>query len=259
MKKSNVSEKSRGVVIFASNTETVDYVSIAGKCAKLVNHYLGLPVTLLENNTQKANTRYNIDSHKFEPWYNQGRASAYELSPYDQTILIDCDLFILDKNFIKLLDTVKDYLIVKNNRFVDGTAPKTMGPYSIPHLWATAVVFNKTAKSKLLFDLVQRIENNYKYYRQLYNIKEGNFRNDYAFTIADTVINGYSQDSMNYIPWSMPTVSGTIQDLQLKDNKIILRNNHQAKILPKQSLHILSKEFLSTDIFDRFIEAALDA
>ena len=50
MTKSNVPAKSRGVLLFAFNTEKTDYVRIAEHSARLVKHTLNLPVTLVTEN-----------------------------------------------------------------------------------------------------------------------------------------------------------------------------------------------------------------
>ena len=161
MNKLNVSGKSKGVVLFATNTDTVDYLAIAHRAERLINHYLDLPVTIIEASQTTANKRYNIDSGRFESWNNKGRGTAYDLSPYDQTLLIDSDYLIFDNNLLKILDTLQDYTIAKQNKFIDGSQPRLMGKYSLPTLWATVIAFNKTEKSQALFDLVKRIERNY--------------------------------------------------------------------------------------------------
>lgn len=258
MKKLNASEKSKGVLIFATNTSSIDYVAIARRAEKLINHYLNLPVTIIEG-TRSNNLRYNIDTGVIEPWYNLGRSSAYELSPYDQTILMDSDYLIFDDNLLKILSTVGDYSIVKNNTFVDDITPKSMGPHSLPALWATVIAFNRTPKSQMLFDLVARIERNYSYYRKLYNIPTTNYRNDYAFTIADNILNGYTQDSSNYIPWSIYTIANTIDRLELINDRLQLTTKGQGFVLPKQSLHIISKRYLLSNECDQLIRAATNA
>jgi hypothetical protein len=252
-------EKSKGVVIFANNTKTIDYLSIADRASQLIKHYLNLPTTIITDTVVTTNKRYNIDSGQFEIWNNSGRSRAYELSPYDQTILIDSDYFVLDNNLLKVLDTLNDYTIVRNNNYLDGSTPDTLGKYSIPSLWATIVAFNRTSKSKMLFDLVARIEQNYSYYRKLYNIKESNYRNDFAFTIADNILNGYTQDSSNYLSWSMLSIGTPITSLELKDNKIVVKTQGNAYVLPKQSLHIMSKAYLLSDGCAQLIKDAINA
>ena len=154
MNNSNASEKSKGVILFATNTDTVDYVAIAHRAERLINHYLNLPVTIIETLQTTANKRYNIDTGTFETWNNKGRGTAYDLSPYDQTLLIDSDYLIFDNNLLKILDTLQDYTIARHNHFVGNTPLPLMGKYSLPTLWATVVIFNKTAKSQMLFDLL---------------------------------------------------------------------------------------------------------
>lgn len=259
MKNLNASGKSKGVLLFATNTDTVDYIAIAHRAERLINHYLGLPVTIVESSPKIKNKRYNIDTGQFESWNNKGRCLAYDLSPYEQTLLLDSDYLIFDDNLLKILDSLQDYKIAKQNNFIDEIQLTTMGKYSLPTLWATVIAFNKTNKSKMLFDLVKRIERNYTYYWRLYNISATNFRNDFAFTIADNIINGYIQDNQNYIPWPIITINKSIKRLFLDDQKFFLQANDQGYVLPKQSLHIMSKEYLLSDELEQLIEDAIDA
>lgn len=259
MKNSNTSGKSKGVLLFATNTDTVDYVAIAHRAERLINHYLELPVTIIESSLKTKNKRYSIDTGQFESWNNKGRGQAYDLSPYEQTLLLDSDYLIFDDNLLKILDSLQGYKIAKQNNFIDGTQILTMGKYSLPTLWATVIAFDKTNKSKLLFDLVKRIERNYTYYWRLYNISATNFRNDFAFTIADNIVNGYTQDQQNYLPWPIITINKPIQRLSLRDQKFFLQINDQGHVLPKQNLHIMSKEYLLSDSLDQLIKDAIDA
>ena len=112
MKNSNASEKSKGVVVFAFNTSHVDYVALADETSKLTSHNLKLPITLITDhgstpkfaydkivrvNSQSGNTR--SDQGVDKEWRNFGRYMAYELSPYDTTILLDSDQEYLLVNF----------------------------------------------------------------------------------------------------------------------------------------------------------------
>lgn len=252
-------EKSKGVVLLATNTDSVDYHAIAGRCEQLIEHYLKLPVTIIDASTKVTNRRLSVDTNEYVAWNNSGRYRAYELSPYDQTILLDSDYLVFDDNLLKILDTVQDYNIVRYNNVLDGPSVDTIGPGGLNTLWATIISFNKTPKSKLLFDLVGRIERNYNYYRDLYNIQESNFRNDYAFTIADNILNGYTQDNRNYLPWPIYTISKPIQSLQLQGNNLLLKTESSTVVLPKQSIHIMSKEYLLSDAYNHLIKVATDA
>lgn len=256
MKNSARSEKSRGVVLFATNTQSIDYESIARRAERLIKRYLDLPTTILTASTDSKNQRYNIDTGEFESWNNFDRYLAYELSPYEQTILLDCDYFVLDDNLLKILDSLQDYKIVRHNHYLDGESSPALGKHSIPSLWATIVAFERTEKAKLLFDFVARIQRNYSYYRQLYNIEAQNFRNDYAFTIADLIINGYTQDSSNYIPWPMLSIQHTLDSVEIQNNKLYVKSNNCAYVVPKQSIHFMSKAWLTSDECEQFVKDA---
>lgn len=258
MRNSNASEKSRGIVLFATNTETVDYELIAERSKRLIEHHLKLPVTILTGR-QAPNTRLSVDTGEIEQWNNLDRYRAFELSPYDQTLLMDSDYLVLDNNLNKLFDLDCDYQIMSMNQYVDNpNGEHIMGPHSLPYLWATVIMFNRTQRSEMLFDLVGRVQRNYAYYRKLYNIKDGNYRNDYAFAIADNILNGYTQDCSNYIPWTMFTVARAIDHMSIDDGKIVLKNDGNARVLPKTNLHIMSKAWLQSKEYEQFIEDAVN-
>lgn len=254
MKNSSASAKSRGVVLFAYNTDTVDYVKIANIASNLIKHTLGLPVTVISDSTT-SNTLVNRRTGYANgtAWRNGNRYLAYELSPYNETLLLDSDYLQLDTSLLKLFDVTADYRIVRDNRFINSSHSELMGPISIPFVWATAVVFKKTAKTQQLFELVGRIQRNYSYYRQLYHITAPNFRNDYAFAIADNIINGYTINPQHAVPGTMLTVDNPVKNIELKNNKLIVRQDKSAHVLPKQNIHIMDKDYLLSDDFENFV------
>jgi hypothetical protein len=261
-------EKSKGVVLFAFNTD-IDYVGIADSAARLINHYLQLPVTLITDldsepsdvydqvvrvEPKSGNTRLNQDLQTVE-WRNFGRYLAYELSPYDTTILLDTDYLVLDDSLLKLLSTEHDYLLQYHNTTDRGACYEQMGETSLPFVWATAVVFRKTPRTKMLFNLVGRIQRNYNYYRALYNIREGNYRNDYAFAIANNILNGYCIDTANSIPWPMLTIEDRIESIPaVTDNFLHVRLQDRAVVVPRQNIHVMDKQYLLSDEFKQLVE-----
>ena len=135
MKKSVVQEKSRGILLFAFNTNAVDYVKIAERSAQLAKSTLGLPITLVTD-SPATNTIFDrviqVDNalQNYKPgqsnyvWRNGDRYRAYELSPYDETILIDSDYLILDDSILKLFDQEFDYVSLYDNQ---NLAQKVLG------------------------------------------------------------------------------------------------------------------------------------
>ena len=246
----NASAKSRGVVLFANNTSTVDYELIAEQAARLIKHTLGLPVTILSST--ESNNNYRTGYAHGTQWNNLNRYHAYELSPYDETLLLDSDYLILDDSLLKVLDTVDDYTIMTHNQNPIGSTNSDMGMTSLQQVWATAIVFKRTSKTQMLFDLVGRIQRNYEYYRKLYNIREYNFRNDYAFSIADNIINGYTQSTG--IPWTMLTIDNVIKTIGINDDQLIIREQETAQVIPRQNIHVMDKDYLQSDSHIRFVD-----
>jgi hypothetical protein len=265
MKNLNVSAKSRGVLLFAFNTTAVNYVQIAEQAARLVHHTLNLPVTLVtDHNAVTAhidhtvvieNTLQNVRKGyaNLTPWRNGDRYQAYALSPYDETILIDSDYLMLDQSLLTLLDACADYQIMHTNRYLTKPSQQLIDSTSIDQVWATAIVFKRTDKSQQLFNLVGRIQRNYDYYRKLYNIRATNFRNDFAFAIANNIINGYTKDNM--IPWSMLTAENPITDIERTNNSLIVREAERAHVIPQQNLHVIDKDYLTSLNFEKFVDS----
>ena len=269
MKNLNELEKSKGVLLFAFNSKVVDYVSIANQTSRLIRKNLNLPITLItdvnENisdiydtiirvDNQSSNFRFTKDGKTTE-WRNSDRYRAYELSPYNETLLIDTDYLVLDNSLLKLFKQPFDYRLMFNMQTPKALNNDEMGPQSLPMVWATVALFRKTERARLFFSLVGRIQRNYHYYRNLFGIREGSFRNDYAFSIANIMLNGYSLVPEQSIPWPMTTIEDNITSLMLKDNFIITRYAEKADVIARQNLHIMDKNYLQSFQFEQFVES----
>lgn len=249
--------------MFAFNSE-VNYVAMAERTARLAKHILNVPATLITEGPVKStvfDTVISVDNtlDNFKPgqtgqWRNGDRYRAYELSPYDQTILIDSDYLILDKSLSKLLEQTFDYRIMTHNQKPDEAWNETMGANSLQYQWATVILFNKTDKSKMLFDLVGRIQRNYTYYSRLYHIRGVSFRNDYAFTIANNILNGYEPGMQDGIPWKMLTFANEVTSIQPHGSLIAVKEKDKAHLIAKQNMHIMDKKYLLSDDFSSFVE-----
>lgn len=270
MANSNVSAKSKGIIIFAFNTQ-VDYVSIADLTSRLAAHNLQLPITLVTDDTTTPTFAYDqiirinperatfrINDGKEIAWRNRGRYNAYELSPYDTTILLDVDYLMLDNSLLKIADTVQDYRLMHHNTTDIGPAYEEMGETSLPFVWATVVVFKKTERSQMLFNLVGKIQRNYHYYRELYNIREGNYRNDYAFAIANNILSGYNLNESQSIPWPMYTADQKIERIVTTATQVRIYYDKSATVVPRMNIHVIDKEYLQSDNFRQVVEAIVE-
>jgi hypothetical protein len=252
-------EKSRGIVAFAYNVSTIDYVSIARKTLELASKRLGISYTLVTDEEFKNDlhtNRYDIDTGQFVQWRNVGRHHAYSLSPYDETLVIDVDYLILDDNLNKIFDVDWDYLLARTSTALTVDWPSDMGENSLPYVWATVFAFRKTPRAELFFNLIDRIQKNYAYYCALFNVQERNFRNDYAFAMADVILNGYTLDKKS-IPGSILAVDQTIESITLDKGKVVVKDKNKSYVLPQTNLHIMSKSYLQSqnckDFIDRII------
>ena len=258
MQNSEKSVKSRGVVIFATNTVDTDYVGIAQQNARLVEHFMGLPTTIVSAKDTGSNKRFSTDTGTFVEWKNFGRHEAYAASPYDETIVIDADYLIFDNSLNELYSSNFDYLLFDKNRYVNiEQQPSVMGPYSLPYVWATAFAFRKTERARLFFELVGKVKRNYDYYRLLYNIREGNFRNDYAFAIAHYILNGNSLAPESFAPFHILTVTGTLDSIAVTDG-LVVKTPDQGFVLPRQNLHVMSKAWLTSSALKNLVDEAIN-
>ncbi len=232
MTKLNVPAKSKGVVLFAVNTATVDYVRIAEQAARLIKHTLNLPTTIITDTGVPSLSNYRTGYAGGTEWKNGGRYRAYELSPYDETILLDSDYLQLDTSLLTILETTVDYKLMHNNQSPQQSMSGNMGQLSLDYVWATAVTFK----------------------RKLYHLRERNFRNDYAFAIANNIINGYTTNTTQSIPFTMLTLDKLIKNIEITGEKMIIREENSAHVIAKQNIHVMDKDYLLSTDFDRLVD-----
>lgn len=246
---------SKGVLLFCYDTDTCRYHTIAKRCITLIKKNLKLPVTVVTNDS----TREKLDSKDVEfklyknetgnsrgseQWHNLDRCHAYDLSPYQSTILMDIDYLPYTDNLLTYTECNDDFLI--HDKIHDLTQK---GVYDfrkrsiIPMLWATVIIFKKTQRAKKIFDMVKYVKKNYQYFCDLYRIDMRNFRNDYAFTIAVNQINGNTQQS--FLPGKLPTLPAIAKVIEITDDGVIYKYNDKIGHTDNQDVHVIDKEFYS--------------
>ena len=243
--------------MFALNNGATDYVRIAELSAKLIKQHTGLPTTIITDEyVSQAYENYRFDiAGELVTWRNLGRCLAYKLSPYQETILLDSDYLVFTDALTKLFTTPFDYRLWHYNQTPAESRNLLMGETSLPFVWATVVAFRKTARAEMFFNLVERVQNNYPYYRALYNIRSGNYRNDYAFAIANNILNGYNLAVDQSFPGSMLTIDTPIEYLRNEEDRIVVKASTKAWVLPKIDLHVMDKNFLTSNQFEELVNA----
>ena len=107
---------SKGILVHAFNNEDINYVKQACMVAERAKKYLGLPTSVItdgevpEGYFDKVinfNSPYNYTSRLYNSGHlgkhltfkNNARVQSYNLTPHEQTLIIDTDIVICDDTF----------------------------------------------------------------------------------------------------------------------------------------------------------------
>lgn len=256
-----------GALIFAFD-DTIEYTKIASECARRVKKYLNIPCTLVTNQIktianfdnqilteipEKPSKRKWADGSKQSVlWHNRDRCSAYALSPYDKTLLLDADFMLNSDQLQTVLDADGDFYAHNTRQYLVEHLPKkeTFGMDKNTMWWATVCVFQKTQFTKDLFDAWKMVQDNYKHFDNLYKFNSPIYRNDYALSCALLLCNGGEEHRLA-IPWPLLNVADSHR-LEIINGIFTIGYNvfendatkpkHMA--LYDQDLHIMAKHSL---------------
>jgi hypothetical protein len=270
----------KGVLIIAHNSRSVDYAKTAIIAAGLAKKHLQVPVSLVTDTStvdwMKESGTYSdaisIFEHIIEttrplpgnyrilydgeasdnvPFINSTRSSAYDLTPYDRTLLIDSDFLILSSQLNAYWDTEESVLISNAMNDIEGSRigvlDKWVSETGVNLYWATTVMFSKNEESKIFFQLVEFIKENYNYYSDLFRFNPEQYRNDISFSIALHILNGFEKNKNTLPPIltvqgkdSLETVSNT-GTLKLLINH---QENFYVASVVNRDIHIMNKQSL---------------
>jgi len=215
-----------GVVIFAYNNDLIDYVAMAAWSAKNIHRHLNLPVCVITDletipdhyefdqvivrPKRGEDLRYFSDFDGSATWYNQDRMTAYALSPWQHTLVLDADYVVASDQLLHLFDVDQDFLAHDRAHDVTGLEKfnqnNFMGTARFPMMWATVMLYRQSRTAELIFDAMTMIRDNWTHYTRLHGIDDATYRNDYALTMARAIVDGHLINSPA-IPWSLSTVS----------------------------------------------------
>jgi hypothetical protein len=225
---------SNGVLLFANNNDQIDYVKQSVFLATQIKRHMNCGVAIATDSpdylkdgftkhnsavdhiipidwhvtqtTQYKRFRDGTKAEKSLMWKNTNRSSAYELTPFDQTIVLDTDVMINNAKLQDCFQQPHDFLIDRHPVDVhltryDPTFDR-ISDKSVQFFWATAFFFRKTNLTKMLFETIGHVKENYNFYRMMYQIQPTKLRNDFVFSIAIHILNGF-QTNPDW-PHSMP-------------------------------------------------------
>lgn len=267
---------SQGFLVFAYDNEEIGYGLMALWQARRIKKFLGKPVSIVTDSKTCGNLDRQIpewrasfdqiiladsetvqqkrymDVGKDLTFHNVNRIYSYDLTPYDETIVIDTDIIIQSNQLNKLWNNSEDILFCDKSQDIK-RRPSPEFEYvnrqSIRFYWATLFYFKKTDIIKVFFDQCKKIRNNYPWYRQMYHFASGPIRNDYAWSTAIFELGGRVNDAWaKTIPWSILHASPKDILVDMSDTAAkVYADNNLIKIVEKD-IHIMHKRSLMSSI-----------
>lgn len=246
----------RGVLLFAFNNGKTDYFEMAVRTAKRVSKFLGLPTSVVTDSNTNISNYENVfdqiiittsDSSNIKDkviWINKGRHQAYELSPYDETLVLDTDYLINSDILLKPFDIYDDFMCHNSTNFImlGNNFPERISSKFIDTLWATVIYFKKTSRVKQIFECINMVQHNYIHYVNLFEMNNTMYRNDYALTIALWIVNGHTHNQNDYIPWNLTHLSKQVTAHKIQDTEYIFFNKNKYITMKDMDFHILDKQ-----------------
>lgn len=252
---------SRGAILFAFNSPKFDYYKMAVATAKRINHFLDMPVTVVTDDKSISNDPYKFDNTVvIEPdrnnnrdwgvWINKGRYQAYELSPYDETLLLDTDYMVNSNKVLDIFNYYDDFCCHNKTSFLmqPGLPQEVLSVYSFDTLWATVVAFKKSNRAKQIFECLEMVQKNFDHYGNLHGFVAGTFRNDYALTLALRIANGHITINRDFIPWNLVHVGQ--KNIHVYKNSNDEFNTEYTAIYDNWQRGKIKKEYITIKDFD---------
>ena len=241
-----------GVLLYCFNTESYRYDKIAAKTIPLLRQHLGLEITVVTNDETRVHlpeqegVTYMVIENQTgnyinqKSWHNLDRHRAYELSPYEKTILLDIDYFCYSDYLLTLANTDQDFMVHDKVHDVTGHDSYEFARNSmIPMVWATVIIFKKTPRTMAIFDMVKYVKERYSYFCDLYRIDFQNFRNDYAFAIALHQLGGFK--GYETIPNRLPTLPAAAKVTEVSATHVSWNHQGRHGKIANNDLHVIDK------------------
>lgn len=284
---------SKGIIIFAYNTRQVDYAKISLISAALAKKNLQVPVSLITDdstvNWMKESKIYEASRMVFDKiiidkieeesfnyrilhdgdisekilFNNQNRYKAWDLTPYDRTLILDCDYFIFTDTLSNYWDIAEDFMIsdgVKDlypeDRF--GYDDRYISNTGVKLFWATSVMFTKNDFTKNIFNYLQYIKENYNEYSEIYRFDKRVYRNDFVFSIANHTFGGFEVSKKANLPRLLTTLDRDILVDVSPDSKLTfllerpMKDSYIATSIRDTDIHIMNKQSLIRN-FEKFV------
>lgn len=269
---------SNGVLCFANNNGKIDYLKQAIFLATRIKKYFNLPTSLVTSSKRDLEHVYKKDLAIFDKiievednnenqkryydgsltykrlyFKNAGRINSFDLSPYENTMVMDTDFVVCNDKLLNAFNLLPDFQIYQ--KAVDLCPWRCYPEFTyindtgIKFYWATCFFFRKTKETKLFFDLLKNLKENWLHYSKIYNLGSKNFRNDHVFSIAIHIMNGFTEsDWAKELPGTMyytldrdHVVSMDKDDMKFLVEKENYSGEYTLASTRKSNVHVMNK------------------
>ncbi len=211
-----------GALIFARNNESTDYVTMAQWSARNIKRHLGIETHIVTDDSRTDSGSRHFTDQGAVTWHNTNRMDAYNVTPWDRTLVLDADYVVASDQLKSVLNCDADFLAHRWAYDVTGCNDfeglNYFGDVRMPMWWATVMVFNRSQHAKLIFDTMAMIRDNWKHYRHIYKNNTPTYRNDHALSIALLIVNGHTLNHSS-IPWRLASLTPEHRLTQLDQDR----------------------------------------
>ena len=252
----------QGVLLFAHNNEQINYLLLAYWQSLKIRQYLDRPCSVVtdQSSIDSLNAQGLDPTTIFDQiiitsgetlqkknycgqrltFKNVDRCSAFMLTPYEETIVIDTDILIQSNRLNLLWNNEQDILVCKNSLDIFQrryTAFEKLSNYGIDFYWATVFYFKKNRTAEIFFQTLQKISSMYNWYAHAYDIDTNYKRNDFIWSIA--------LNELNYpgavIPFNLFHCLDTDQLVNLSGNTATFHNKKDLVKIADSDVHVMNK------------------
>ena len=275
----NSPTKSKGVLIYAKNNPDFNYVKQASVAAAMAKYYLQVPVALITDKNEltddvsqfdyvvdwKSSVEHTINKRPFYfdgkakliNWHNLDRLTAYELSPFEETILIDSD-YLIQNNVLNEVWGSNTPLMMNTNTRLPSMLQEHVYELVVadgfPRVhWFTVLYFNKSIQSENWFKTAKFVKDNYDFYKLTFHIPYSYFRNDMVAAVASHICGGMEDGFMKPLPVQQINSYPPDEILEVNKGCITLATESWPVRLDQHNVHIVNKGQIEKH-YDRFME-----
>jgi hypothetical protein len=273
------SQNSKGVLLFAKNNPDFNYVKQATVAATMAKHYLGVPVALITPKDElvddvsvfdyvidwKSGVEHTINKRPFYingeakiiTWHNLDRLTAYELSPFEETLLIDSDYLIQNDVLSQIWGSSCPMMMNTHNRKPDGPQHHVYerviaDGFPLVH-WFTVMYFRRCEETELWFKTAKFVKDNYDFYKLTFRVPYHYYRNDMIAAIASHILGGFEDGYMKPLPVAQINSYAPEEILSIDHGSITLSTEKYPVLLKDRNIHLVNKLEIEKH-YDKFME-----